>query len=224
MVSFANVKTVSKPSPKGKATKASIKIDGLLQFAALNNAMGTIETLKKTYEDEVKTQMLAQFITAGSASGLKPESFEGTEDQATASCEIRKRSIRSVLSSTDRAILADHKIPVEETTSETETLIFNPAYLNDAKLMAKIEAALNKIPGLPDDIIMKQEGVTTFTVSDATVNAVFATKDKAKLELLIPIVTTLAVKPKLDDDTVVADTIRTLLLGETKKTAKKAAK
>ena len=48
------------------------------------------------------------------------------------------------------------------------------------------------------------------------VDAVFALKDKAKLERLAPIVTTLAIKPKLDDDKIVAETVRTLLLGEVK--------
>ncbi len=222
MVSFANVKTIAKPAKTGKAAKNTVNIDGLLSYAALNNAIDTLETLKKTFRGEIDTQMLSEFVTVGVSTGSKPDSFEGIDGDATASCEIRKRSVRSVLSPTDIAILKDHKIPIEETKSETETLIFNPAYLSDAKLMAKIEAALNKVVGLPDDIIMKQEGVTTYTVSDATVNAVFATKDKAKLELLVPIVTTLALKPKLDNDTVVADTIRTLLLGETKKVTKKA--
>ena len=216
MVNFANAKTVSKPAKKEKPTKVKHELKGLLQLAAIKNAIDTLTTLKSTYDQDVKKQMLTHFIASGSASGLKPENFDGSEGVASASCELRKRSTASVLSAEDKTLLEDYKIPVEETKSEIETFIFNPAYLNDAALMKKVEAALNKIKDIPEDFIMKQEGVTTYTVSDATVDAVFALKDKAKLERLAPIVTTLAIKPKLDDDKIVAETVRTLLLGEVK--------
>jgi hypothetical protein len=215
MVSFANAQVVSKPAKKVKAEKAKHAMNGLLQFAAIKNAMGTLETLGKTLEQGVKDQMLTLFLAAGSASGLKPENFEGSEGVASASCELRKRSVKSALSPEDKALLEDYNIPVEKSESEIATLIFNPTYLGDAVLMAKVEAALNKVKGIPEDFILKQEGTTTYTVSDATVDAVFALKDEEKLKKLVPLVTTLAIKPKLDDDSVVADTVRTLLLGET---------
>jgi len=215
MVKFAEAKAIEKPAKKAKAVKVSHKLAGLEQFSAIKNAMDTLEALAKTVEQDVKGQMLTLFVAAGSSSGLKPENFEGTEGAATASCELRKRSVKSALSPEDKALLVDYNIPVEETKSEVETFIFNPAYINNQAMMAKIEKALNKVAGLPEDLIMKQVGTTTYTVSDETVDAVFAIKDKEKLEKLVPIVTTLAIKPKLDNDKIVAETVRTLLLGET---------
>ena len=161
MVNFANAKTVSKPAKKEKPTKVKHELKGLLQLAAIKNAIDTLTTLKSTYDQDVKKQMLTHFIASGSASGLKPENFDGSEGVASASCELRKRSTASVLSAEDKTLLEDYKIPVEETKSEIETFIFNPAYLNDAALMKKVEAALNKIKDIPEDFIMKQEGVTT---------------------------------------------------------------
>lgn len=220
MVKFADAKVVSKPAKAAKATKAQHELKGLLQFSAIKNAIDTLKSLKDTYEVDVKKQMLTKFIATGTESGLKPANFDGSEGPATASCELRKRSVASVLSPEDKTLLADYKIPFDETKSEIDTLIFNPKYLEDAALMKKVEAALNKIKDIPEDFIMKQEGVTTYTVSDATVDAVFALKDKEKLERLAPIVTTLAIKSKLDDDKIVADTVRTLLLGEIKEEKK----
>jgi hypothetical protein len=216
MVKFADAQVVSKPAKKAKAEKPQHKLEGLLKFSAIKNAIATLTSLSETLETGVKSQMLAQFIKSGTESGLKPANFEGVELAATASCELRKRSVRSALTPEEKALLVDHKIPVDETKSEIETLIFNPAYLNNAELMKKVEAALNKIKDIPEDFIQKQVGVTTYTVSDATVDAVFALKDTAKLEQLAPIVTTLAIKPKLDDDKIVADTVRELLLNEKK--------
>jgi len=216
MVKFADAKVVSKPAKKEKPTKAEHELKGLLRFAAIKNAIDTLSTLKDTFEQDVKSQMLKHFVNAGTESGLKPANFEGLDGSATASCELRKRSVKSALSLEDKTLLDDYKIPVEKTTSEIETLIINPIYLADVTLMKKVEAALNKVKDIPEDFILKQEGVTTYTVSDATVDAVFALKDKEKLERLAPIVTTLAIKSKLDDDKIVAETVRELLLGETK--------
>jgi len=213
MVKFADAKVVSKtPAKKEKSVKPHHNLTGLLRFSAIKNAIDTLETLGKTFEQGVKSQMLNHFIETGSESGTKPANFEGTEAQASASCELRKRSSKSALSTEDKALLASYNIPVDEAKSDIETYIFNPKYLGDTELMKKVEAALNKVKDIPEDFIMKQEAVTTYTVSDATVDAVFALKDKAKLEKLAPIVTTLAIKTKLDDDNLVADTIRSLLL------------
>jgi hypothetical protein len=217
MVKFADAKVVAAKAPKKeKATKPHHELTGLLKFAAIKNAIESLETLKTTFEQQVKGQMLKHFINSGAETGTKPANFEGSDGLATASCELRKRSVKSILSLEDKTLLTDYNIPVEEVKSDIETYIINPAYLADTKLMSKVEAALNKIVGMPIDFIMKQEAVTTYTVSDATVDAVFALKDKAKLEKLAPIVTTLAIKSKLDNDNIVAETVRTLLLGEKK--------
>jgi len=215
--SFSNVKATPVEKAKAKNKKAQHAIDSLLSLAAINNAIKSLTTLKVSLEGSVKNQMSSLFVAKGASSGLKPDSFEGTDGVASASCELRKRSAVSKLSPEEVAILTDHKIPFETSSNTTETFIFNPAYLSDAKLMAKVEKALSTIVGLPDDFIQHQTGATFYTVSDETVDAVFKLKDASKIATLMPIVTTLAIKPKLNDDEVVADTVRELLLGEAKK-------
>ena len=93
---FSTASTIKvEPKKTSKAdNKAKIEIEGLSDFAMVVSLQKNLEALKETLEGSVKTQMKEVFTRQ---SNKRPENFRGFEGSASASCEFRKRSIRSVL-------------------------------------------------------------------------------------------------------------------------------
>lgn len=212
MVSFSKAKAVAPAEKKTKASKRDVvSIKGLETYAAIDAAIKALSSLKELHGQQIDQSVISHFVTVGAKRASRPENFTGTDNEATASCEMRKRSIRSPLSSFDLAILADHKIPVETHEVGVETFIINPAYAGDEALLGKVEKALNKVPGIPEDFIMQQNSVKTSVVSDETVKAVFATGDAKKIEILLPLVTSIALKPTMSDMKKVASIVSDML-------------
>lgn len=199
MFSNAKAKTAPKAKKPGKS-KPEIAINDLETLASIDAVVKALEALRGTVESSVKGQMHDQFVAAGMDRGSKPDSFRGVEGNASASCEIRKRSTRSVLSSADVELLTKHGVEVEVLEDVAETFVINPDYAGDGELLGKISEALSGIDGLPEDFIQHQAGVTRTVASNKTVDQVFAQKDEQVVRDLMKVVTTLAVKPKLETD------------------------
>jgi hypothetical protein len=210
---FENAKPAPAVKKNGKKMdKAEVQIDGLRTVAALDAAAKAIEGLKKGLRGTVDAQILDHFVNASAETKRQPENFRGVEEDASASCELRKRSTRSPLNEVEVKILEENKIPFEEMTDRVETFIINPAYLTDEKLIARVGAVLAKVPGMPVDFIQKQEAVKSSVVSDDSLAAVFA-KPSDKVAELLRIVGVIALKPKLDSTDLpeVMDLIRDLV-------------
>ena len=189
------VAPVAKKNGK-KAEKVEVKIDGLRTVAALDAAEKAIKGLKESLRSSVDAQIVDYFVNASALTKRQPENFRGYEDDASASCELRKRSTRSPLNEVEVKILSENNISVEEVVDRAETFIINPKYVTDEKLMNRVGMTLGKIPGMPADFIQKQEAKKTTVVSENALPEVFA-KPSDKIAELLRIVGVIALKPTL---------------------------
>jgi len=194
---FANAKTLAAtPTAKAKSKKEEIELSGLEDYALIDALIKNLEALKSGIEDQVKSDAKELFLIAADKSNKKPANFRGVDGSAEASVELRKRSTRSTLTEEEIAELELAGIPIEKIEDVTETFVINPAYVNNSALLGKIETAMKKVKGLPEDFIMKQEGQVRFVVSDETVDAVF-TRNLARK--FLDKVCLVALKPKLEN-------------------------
>lgn len=188
---FANAKTLVTDKPKtGKAKKPEVPLQGLEDVALLEALLQSIGAYKESLEAAVKDQ--AREIFLAKANGRRPENFRAVEGLAEASVELRKRSSRTVLSEDEVAVFDEHNIPYDTIVEQAETFVLNPNL--DAATLAKIDKALSGIKGLPDNVILKQTGVTKRVVSEATIDTVFK---KGKAEEMLDTICVLALKPKI---------------------------
>ena len=172
-----------------KGAKTEIEIQGLEDYAVIDSLIKSLEAVKDSYSEPVKSQAREVFLEGDG--GRKPANFRGTDGIAEASIELRKRSTRSTLSDEEVALLTANDVPFEVVEDVTEAYVINPAYLGDSALLARIE----KVKGLPEDFILKQEQVARRVVSDDSVNTVFS---KGLAKELLDVVTVLAIKAKLN--------------------------
>ncbi len=191
-------KTEAKPAKKGKGKqKRQVQVKGLTQLASIKAVLAALEGMAKTTEAEIKAQMSAQFVKEGCAIGRRPENFEGVDVGSTASCQIRKRSSRSVLTEGEVELLEANAITYETIDDVEDTFVINPAYAGDSDLLGKVSKKLEGIKGLPEDFIQHQEGKSRRVATDASVEQIFTLPAEDASELL-DVVTTLAIRPKLD--------------------------
>jgi hypothetical protein len=193
----ATVAPAKKSTKKG--AKAEVQIAGLEVYAALDAAYKTIEALKVSARENIDAQIKAYFIREGAALKAQPANFRGIDSDASASCELKKRSVRSFLNEQEVQLLEEAGIPFETIQDKPETFIINPVYLTDTALINKVGEMLGKIEGIPLDFIQKQPAKTTTVVSEESLAALFK-KQLAEIETLLPILTVTAVKPTLAAD------------------------
>jgi hypothetical protein len=198
---FSTAKKIAAPKAPKKDTKAQVAIDGLATLASIDAVMKSLAALKATVESDVKSAMAVEFVTTGCAIKKRPENFRGTDEGASASCELRIRSSASALSEDEQKLYAEAGIGTKTVVSTIETYVINPEYKDNGDLLALVEKKLKGIKGIPEDFIMFQEGVSKTVAADDALDVLF-TLPAEKARDLLPIVGTLAVKPKLDTDDV----------------------
>ena len=156
---FDKAKTAEPKPAKGKKSKGrEVEVEGLNELASIKAVLAALEGMAKTTEAEIKAQMLQEFVKEGCAIGRRPENFKGVDVGATASCQIRKRSSRSVLSEGEIELLEEHGVEYETIDDVEDTFVINPAYAGDSDLLGKVSKKLEGIKGLPKDFIQHQEG------------------------------------------------------------------
>lgn len=109
---------------------------------------------------------------------------------------MRRGSNRG-LNDLELAVIDANKLPVEEVADRPETLIINPeqlAWLMDHK--AEFNAALATVKGMPADLFQFQTATKKKVVTDETL-AAMAKLPKEKIKDVLPIVTTITVKPTM---------------------------
>lgn len=191
---FEAAKT-TKAAPKTtskKPTKEEIALEGIDNLATLDVAIEALQAKRSEIEAELKGAAIEIFARKGEELGRKPDSFRGIDNKSSASVELRKRSSTSVLSVEEQDMLRSAKVPFVHDVIIPECYVINPDYANDKKLMDKVSAALEKVPGLPSNFIQFQEEKSREIVSDETVNTVFARK---AADDLLSVVTVTALKP-----------------------------
>lgn len=211
---FGAAPKVDTTSKAKKSDRVVVAMKHIADFGAIDAMKTILDSVGDVLEAEIKGEMQTYFIEKGCAAKAKPDNFIADEDGHTANCQLRRRSSASVLTDDELAILESKNIPVEPKEITAGTFVFNPAYLNDGALMAKIEEALRGIPGLPTDIIQEQVGKTVQVVSDASITAAFQLTPEECAEVL-PILTTKSLGPKFNviagDITPVIDRISKVL-------------
>ena len=212
-ISFTNVKTVKPATKAKKAEKTRVEISGMHEYAALVAVMKSLEAVKASMEAEIKSQMAEQFVVMGCERKARPENFRGYEGEGEASCELRVRSTTSPLSSDEQELLAKHKIPTTTVESVVDTFVINPAYINDSALMGKVAEKLNLVKDIPQDFIMKQEGVSKTVIGEGALDMLFKLAPET-VESLLRTVGVLALKPRFENMENALDSIRHLVTVE----------
>lgn len=208
---FANAKVANKPVKTAKAKeKTNVEISGLANLAAVDSLIKSLTAVKETLEAEVKSQALAQF-KAQVAEGKKLENFRGVEDDASASCEFRKRSVASALNEADIDLLKKFDIPFGQNVIVESCYRINPRYTGDSALLEKISKAIGKVKDVPEDFIELQEGVSKPVVTEDTITV--ATRNSKAFDEVATVIGTLALKPKLEetDPLQIMDRVRELI-------------
>jgi len=198
---FAKAKQAA-TTPTAKATKKKerpqVAISGLNGLAAIHVIEKSFETLKTTFEADVKDKALAHFIEEGIALKRAPENFRGLDTHSSASLELKKRSTKSVISTEDKKLLDKHGISYDTGETVVSTYLINPKYKNDEKLLERVSKLL-EVAGIPEDLIEFQHGTPIYTSGERTIGDVFAADlDETTTRQLLKIVATQSCKPTYD--------------------------
>lgn len=190
---FSTAKKIeAKPTAKAKKEKLQVQLAGLSDLAKLDALIKAATAMKATIETDIKTAGFDKFMEL--AGGTRPTSFEGTDGDATASVELRKRGTNSALNDDEVALLQEAGIVPFKQVVTNGLFAINPKYAEDKTLLGKVEKALGKI--VPEDFIVQQEEVSKLVVSDEILDEAFRT---AKAPAVLAVMTTMALKPKLSE-------------------------
>lgn len=187
----------TKPAAK-RAVDEAIRLPGLGTFAKADAVAKAARTVADTLCNDVKNDVQEIFIGQGIQLGKRPPNFNAKDEKATANIQLK--TLPSGLSVEAQEALNDAAIPLRVVDEVAETFIINPQYADNATYIAKLEKALEKL-GLPEDFFLHQSQKKVLPNGDATVDAIFKLRnkrgapDRARIEALLPLVTTLAVKP-----------------------------
>lgn len=207
---FTKATVVKSATPKKKKDdKKEVAIGMELNVCAAIDALTkTLDAVKEGMVTTVKEKMADEFVKESLQSQRKPTNFRGRSSKATASCEIRKRSTKSILQPEEVTYLARHGIMTETKIVKEavpERYFFNPKALQDEKMAQLIS---DKLEGLKtsdgEELIMLQEGkpeVIEQVVQASVLDDVAAKiKDEEILREIFQIVSTSALgKFKLND-------------------------
>jgi hypothetical protein len=209
---FSNAKLLNTTSKSKKVEAATVHIDGLETLASLDAVIKALSALKDTVESEVKSRGEIEFIQRGMEKKSRPDNFKAFDGIASASVQLKKRSSASALSDAEVALLSEVGISVETNQEIVSTFVINPAYKDDQKLLSNVEKKLKGVKGIPEDFILMQEGKSKTVVPDGALDEVFKL-DEDKVRALLPVVSTLAIRPSLADGDVTKayDIIKDLL-------------
>jgi len=198
---FQNAGAVStvKPAKAAKDKKLQVEIEDLEMLASLDATIKALTAMQATIAAGVKETIKSEFVKLGMDVKKRPDNFRGNEGNASASCEMRKRSSASKLTEAEIELLTKHSVDFDVVDDVTECYVINPAYKDDQDLLAKAAAALETVEGLPEDFIKMQAGVSRTIVADNSLDQIFRLKDAGTVANLLNIVGVLAIKPKLEN-------------------------
>ena len=190
---FKNAKALAPATSAAgrKKEKREVAIAGIQTLAELKAMAASIEAAIATVEAEVKDAGFSEFVTLSAA-----DSFRGTDGFGSASVEMRKRGTNSALNEEEVSTLKDLGIIAEKCVIVPEMFAINPAYAGNEALLEKVSKAIAKI--VPEDFIVMQEEKSKMVVNEAMMAKAF-TLPLEKKEVALRIVTTMALKPKLED-------------------------
>ncbi len=198
-------------TPK-KGDKQEVQMTGLEMYAQVDAAIKALTAMQKAMGAELKEFAAEEFLNRTAILGHRPDNFRGVEGAASASMELRKRSSASALTDEEAALLTMKGLPIETKVTVPMLFAINPEFQSNDALLEKVSKAIEGI--VPENFIVVQEEVSRPVVSDETIEAAFRVKGMDRP--LFDIVTTLAIKPKLDttDIGAIIDGVKTLLVAK----------
>jgi hypothetical protein len=200
---FANAKPIA-PTPKTKAGKGykppTDFIPGWQQYAALVAASKALAALvEQRREMLIEQHVEPALIEQGLARGRKPDSLHPVEGDAKGSAYLTKKGTRSPLSEDDLLALNEivHNVGdfTEVVEESPELLAVNAKHAQDQALLEKVDAVLKRhMKDLPEDFIELRPAVSKTVVSETALDAMFKL-DANAVEVLRPILATVALRP-----------------------------
>lgn len=206
MSRFSNARTSAGTAKKTASSKKTdeVAIRDLRELAVVTAAIKNLEALKSTLAESVNEQITDRFVATHK--GSRPKNFKGLDTDATASCQLRKRSSRSNLSENDMELLRRVGVSMEE--SESTMFFINREYAHDADLLERISAAIDSVEGAPEDFILSTP--EKFVTTDKSLDEAFAAGLSGDaLRSVLKVVGTVASRTKFSGD--VASAIAELL-------------
>lgn len=196
MTLFKKAAAIPAKAPAAKKTKQEIALAGIQSLAEMKAMIASLEAASKTIEGQIKEDGFGEFLKMSGS--VRPESFKGVDGFASCSVEMRKRGTNSALNLDEVEALEKLGLKAFKQVVTTEMFGINPIYAGNEELMNKVSAALEAI--VPEDFIVLQEGVSKYVVDDALCDAAFQMPAGADRAAAVRMVTTMALKPKLNAD------------------------
>lgn len=208
----SSIKTSKPKVGKGKV-KPTFTLPGLDDYAQYKTVATAIEALCVAERETMDPILYTYFAEEGCKIARQPENPDGVglDNIGLGSLQLRKRSTLSVLSPEEQEFLAENDLPTETIVVTPETFIINPEYLADKALMDKVGKALAGL-GIPADFIQRQDEVSKVVVSEDTIAATFKLTPEVARDVL-PVVTTLGIRPKVAAGVTLEQAIATTVKG-----------
>jgi len=192
-------KAKSQAKKQAKAKEDTVELEGLYNLTSIQLVIDALSTLKKKIDAEVRDRMVDAFVANGIALQHQPSNFTGEDQGATASCQLRKRSTKSVLTETEVELLTEHGVSTEEIIVRDEAFFINPVYTRDQKLLGRISKKLKEIKDLPEDFIQFQAKLSGTATTKTSLDEVFINVRNADVvKELLSIVATTAINNRLE--------------------------
>ncbi len=196
---FTQAPVVSGSTKEGKKSKTvEVPTKDIEILAALKTVVKSIEAEIAVVDASIKESICEYMVEKGCETESRPDNYKGIDNTSSASLQMRNRSSASALSDEEREVLDEHQISYDKSVMVPETFIINPAYATDMDILSKISDAISHL-NLPADFFLKQEEKVKYIVNENSVADVF-TKDEETATILLPIVTTFSITPKLGKD------------------------
>lgn len=205
------VATVTSIDAKKKGKRRDeVEIEGLKKVAALKMVADSIKNEADLRAEQVKAQVVEHYVDLMVESGRKPDSFVGVEDNASASCEIRKRGSNLSISEETAQKLVAVGVSVEKKVKVEQRLVLNPNLGNDE--LVKIKKVLDSNAETKNmQIVMVQPEEFTYVTTDTTLDELAALRKRELIAELVEAVATFAVgKYKIDSADPKADALAIL--------------
>lgn len=188
--SLGGVGVVNTPPKAKKSDRIEFTIKGVYDHAALEVLISDLKTAQADLRTDIDDKFREEMILAGCISKKRPDNPLAVELGASGSPELRKRSTASALSAEEITLCDELGIAYTEVVQTVETFVINPNYIPavatipeeveaekaKAKVMKNLEAVIGqaiKAGKLPEDIILKQNGVKRKVIADTALDTLF---------------------------------------------------
>jgi len=222
---FANAEVIpnaTAPKSKTKKDRPEFDVKGLTNLAACRAVMAMLKGAEETFKAPIDARIFELYVDRAFATKSVPVNFTGIDEvmdkdgkkqiaSASGSCEMKKRSTASPLSTDECTILDNLKIPYENvvvTPAIPERYFIDEELVQDADVRNAISEAIAKHPKLKGLTIIKKqapaEAVTKNVVTDASVIAACQLQDRDKMERACKVVVGTSVKTVFEQEAVKA--------------------